>query len=144
MKKLLFLLALMLVLPLHAAKRQRSPQLDEWRKASAENSPRELELLTGSKTCFRKVRAELGDAVLFERMARLLKKQFRHYDPATVNSALKLMRELQSSVDPVRAATDYAHIRSRIDVFMDKEPEKWRSALESLDATIKQLQADYR
>ena len=144
MKKLLFLLALMLVLPLQAAKRPRSSPLDKWRKACAENSPRELELLTGSETCFRKVRAELGDAALFERMAQLLKKQFRHYDAKTVNSALKLMKELQGAVDPVRAATDYTHIRSRVEIFMDKEPDKWRSTIDTLDATIKQLQTDYR
>lgn len=144
MKKLLFCLAVMLVLPLHAAQRPRSLPLDKWRKVCAENSPRELELLIGSAGCFREVRAELGDAALFARMAQLLKKQFRHYDAKTVNSALKLMKELQGAVDPVRAATDYTHIRSRVELVIDKDPDKWRSALDRLDATIKQLQNDYR
>ena len=144
MKTLLFLAALALALSAHAAKRPRTSAFEEWRQVRTANIPRELELIVGSETCFRKVRAELGDVALFERMAHLLKKHFRHYDRKTVDSALERMKELQPSVDPVRAATDYAHIRSRVELFMDKDPDKWRPVLENLDATLKELQQNYR
>ena len=142
MKTMMIAAALVLAFAVHAARRPST--FEEWRQVSMANIPRELELLTGSETCFRKVRAELGDAALFERMARLLKKHFRHYDRKTVDTALERMKKLQVSVDPVRAATDYAHIRSRVELFMDKDPDRWRPVLENLDATLKELQQNYR
>ena len=137
--------ALLAAFSLHAARRTpRSSPLQEWRQISSANIPRELQLLAGSETCFRAVRAELGDAALFERMARLLKKHFDRYDRKTVVAALRRMKELQRSVDPVRAATDLTHIRSRVELVADKDPETWRPVLEMLDATIREFTADYR
>ncbi len=128
-----------------AAKHEsRSAAMREWRKVSAEKSPRELNILVDSGECFRKVRAELGDAALFERIAGLLKKHFGRYDKSTVNSALRLMKHLQPAVDPVRAATDLTHIRSRVELVADKAPGKWRSTLEMIDGELKILKADYR
>ena len=142
MKTMAIAAALALAFSVHAAKRPST--FDEWRQVSTANIPRELELLTGSETCLRKVRAELGAPALFARMAHLLKKHFRHYDRKTVDTALERMKELQPSVDPVRAATDYVHIRSRVELFMDKDPDRWRPVLENLDATLKELQQNYR
>ena len=145
MKILLFFAALTMTFALHAAKPdRRAAALREWRQASGADDPRELELLAGSGECFRLVRAELGDTALFERLARLLKKNFCRYDRQTVDSALHLMLRLQGAVDPVRAATDFAHIRSRVELVADKQPERWRSTLDMLDGVLNRLQSEYR
>ena len=137
--------ALLAAFSLHAARRTpRTTPLQEWRQVSSANIPRELQLLVGSETCFREVRAEIGDAALFGRMARLLKKHFDRYDRKTVVAALRRMETLQRSVDPVRAATDLTHIRSRVELVADKDPETWRPVLEMRDATIKELTANDR
>ena len=140
MKILLTIMALTVVFSLHAAKHERrSPAVAEWRRISTADIPRELELIVGSGACFRGVRAELGDAALFDRMARLLKKHFCKYDQKTVSAALRQMRPLIPAVDPVRAATDLTHIRSRVEIVADKDPETWRPVLETIDAMRSEL-----
>ena len=48
------------------------------------------------------------------------------------------------AVDPVRAATDFTHIRSRVELVADKQPDRWRSTLDMLDGVLNRLQAEYR
>ena len=64
-------------------------------------------------------------------------------DRKTVVSALRLMGELVPAVDPVRAATDLTHIRSRVEIVADKDPA-WRPVLETIDGMRGRLIAEYR
>ena len=144
MKTLLIIAALAAAFSLHAAKHQRSAAVTEWRNAHSAGISRELRLLIDSRECRRAAKADLGDAGLFELFARLLKKHFCNYDRKTVVSALRLMGELVPAVDPVRAATDLTHIRSRVEIAADKEPETWRPVLEIIDGMRDRLIADYR
>ena len=143
MKTLLIIATLLAALSLHAAKNERSTVVAEWRNVHSAEIPRELRLLIDSRECRRAARAELGDAGLFERFAWLLKKHFVHYDRNTVNAALRHMKPLVPAVDPVRAATDLTHIRSRVELAADKDPEMWRPVLETIDDMRNKLIAQY-
>ena len=144
MKTLAIIVTLAVVFSLHAAKPGRAAAVAEWRNVRSAGISRELNLLVDSRECRRAARAELGDAGLFELFARLLKKHFTHYDKKTVDAALRQMKPLVPAVDPVRAATDLTHIRSRVELVADKQPEMWRPVLETIDAMRSELIANYR
>ena len=137
-------LALLTAVALHAAEaQQRSTGGAKWRDARKAEDFRELEILVDSGEARRVARAELGDAGLFERLALLLKKNFTRYDQKTVDAALRCMKQLLPAVDPVRAATDLTHIRSRVELVTDKVPQ-WRSTLGALDAMLDKLKQEYK
>ena len=144
--KLLTVLAavLTMVLSLDAAVAARSSTgVANWREAHDAGNFRELEILVDSGEARRAARAELGDAGLFERLAFLLKKHFARYDQKTVDAALRYMKQLLPAVDPVRAATDLTHIRSRAELIADKEP-RWRATLGTLDKMLNKLKNEYK
>ena len=141
-KSLLVLALLVTAFALHAAG-ARSSGGAKWRDARNAGNFKELGILVDSGEDRRAARAELGDAGLFERFAYLLKKNFARYDQKTVDAALRRMKQLLSAVDPVRAATDLAHIRSRVELVADKEP-RWRTTLAALDAMLGKLQKEYK
>lgn len=135
---------LTMFLSLHAAEAaQHSTGGAKWREAHDAGNFRELEILVDSGEACRVARAELGDAGLFERFAYLLKKNFARYNQKTVNAALSRMKRLLPAVDPVRAATDLTHIRSRVELAADKEP-RWRATLGALDVMLNKLEAEYK
>lgn len=141
--KILLIAALLAAFSLHAAKPGRAAAVAEWRNVHSAGISRELNLLLDSRECRRAAKAELGDAGLFELFARLLKKHFCRYDRETVDAALRQMKPLLPAVDPVRAATDLTHIRSRVELVADKDPEKWRATLTTLDEMRQELIANY-
>lgn len=144
MKTFAIIVALSAAVSLHAAGRgERNATAAEWRNVHSAGISRELRLLVDSRECRRAAKAELGDAKLFELFARLLKKHFCRYDRDTVDAALRRMKELLPAVDPVRAATDLTHIRSRVELAADKDPQKWRATLAALDETLNRLKANY-
>ena len=110
-----------------------------WHAAHDAGHFREMSYLVNSIPSMKYARAELGDAALFERYATLLKKHFSHYGWGTVHTAIQFMRPLLPAVDPVRAATDLTHIRSRIELVADKDPAKWAGTLKMLDAMLEGL-----
>ena len=141
--KFLTVLALLVTtLALHAAG-ARSAEGEKWRDARKAGNFKELGILVDSGEARRAARTELGDAGLFERFAYLLKKNFARCDQKTVDAALRQMKRLLPAVDPVRAATDLAHIRSRVELIADKEP-RWRTTLGQLDAMLDKLQKEYK
>ena len=141
--KLLMVFALAVSALPAAGAAQRSTGGAKWQDARKAGNFRELEILVDSGEACRVARAELGDAGLFERFAYLLKKNFARYDQKTVDAALRQMKRLLPAVDPVRAATDFAHIRSRVELVADKE-SRWRTTLGQLDALLDQLQKEYK
>ena len=114
-----------------------------WHAAHEAGSYREMSYLTNTVESYKYARAELGDAALFERFAMLLKKNFTQYGWPTVQTAIQFMLPLIPAVDPVRAATDLTHIRSRVELVADKQPEQWKKSLSMLDAALEKLKKVY-
>lgn len=114
-----------------------------WHAAHEAGSYREMSYLTNTVESYKYARAELGDAALFERFAMLLKKNFSNYGWPTVQTAVQFMLPLIPAVDPVRAATDLTHIRSRVEVVADKRPEQWKKTLAMLDGALEKLKKEY-
>ena len=114
-----------------------------WHAAHEAGSYREINYLVNTVESMKNARAEIGDAELFARYAQLLKKFFSKYSWATVHTAVKFMRPLLPAVDPVRAATDLTHIRSRVEVVADKDRAKWDQTLKLLDAMLDGLKKQY-
>ena len=110
-----------------------------WHAAHNAGSFREMSYLTNSVESMKYARAELGDAGLFERYSMLLKRHFSKYGWGTVHTAIQFMQPLLPAVDPVRAATDLTHIRSRVELVASKNPQKWAPTLAMLDRMLASL-----
>ncbi len=110
-----------------------------WHAAHNAGHFREMSYLVNSIPSMKYARAELGDAGLFERYSMLLKKNFAKYSWGVVHTAIQFMRPLLPAVDPVRAATDLTHIRSRVELVADKDPAKWNETLALIDQMLATL-----
>ena len=110
-----------------------------WHAAHNAGHFREMSYLVNSIPSMKYARAELGDAGLFERYSMLLKKYFAKYSWGVVHTAIQFMRPLLPAVDPVRAATDLTHIRSRVELVASKDPAKWNETLAMIDQMLASL-----
>ena len=113
--------------------------IEGWHAAHAAGDYREMWYLVNTVRSMRNARSELGDAGLFERYGMLLKKNFSQYPWPVVHTSVGFMKELIPAVDPVRAATDLTHIRSRVELVADKDPAKWNQTLALIDQMLATL-----
>ena len=113
--------------------------IEGWHAAHEADDYREMWYLVNTVQSIRNARAELGDAGLFERYSMLLKKNFSQYTWPVVHTAVEVMKNLVPAVDPIRAANELTHIRSRVELVAEKDPAKWNKTLKLIDAILDDL-----
>jgi hypothetical protein len=111
--------------------------VEGWHATREADDYREMWYLVNTGRSVRNVRAELGDAALFERYKVLLTRYFPKYSPGVVSTALLYMERLLPAVEPVRAIADLTHINSRVELVAEKEPERWKSVRKRMARMLK-------